>query len=246
MIVAIDFKDGRIVEFDANAFTSSDAMRGADRAARNAMTEFDLRLDKIGEVGLRLDIYWHDIQSASSEVEIEGEFDTKGAPVRLPRAQRKRGASIVIATPEELEGAARVMVYRANQPVQAAWRQGSGDWIINGAQFDAWRVLTYTDARTTSLNAQAAAMFRYIKRQNPALSDGDAAALMGYPYEALVEIMDAEIAQALDEGPDTGRDGADDEGTEPPERDHGGGLEAYEALLDDVPLGSSFNLIDGR
>lgn len=215
MLIAFDYQDGRIKEFDAGAFTSVEAMRGRDRGARNSMTELDLRLDRVKQGGdLRLDFYWYDVSSATDNVTIPDEFEEDGSPVLMPRARRKRGTSIVLASAQELEKIARVIVYRANGSVQALWRQGS-NWLIVGSMFEAQRVLAYSDARTTSLNAQACAVFRYLRRQNPSLTEEEAAQLMGYPLAALKDIEEAEWAQVSEEGGSGGEDRS--EGREEPE-----------------------------
>ena len=58
MIIAIEYKGGRVKEFDTSAFTATNAMSAGDKTARNVMTELDLRLDLVDTVGLRLDFYW--------------------------------------------------------------------------------------------------------------------------------------------------------------------------------------------
>ena len=45
MIIAIEYKNGRMKEFDTSAFTATNAMSAGDKTARNVMTELDLRLD---------------------------------------------------------------------------------------------------------------------------------------------------------------------------------------------------------
>lgn len=221
MLIAIDFKDGRVKEFDTASFTGPEAMRGSDLGARNIATEFDLRLDQVLEgKGIRLDYYWYDVSAAVEETEIEGELDDFGDPITMPVARRKMGGSILIADEAELRDVARVVVSRAGNTLQALWRQGSSNWLIIGSQFEAQRVLTYTDRSTTSLNAQSLVVYDYLRRANPAASPAEIAGMMGYPLGALAELQLSETLQASD-SPDEA--GGEDDG----ERDW------YGALLDD-------------
>lgn len=198
MLIAVEYKDGRIKEFDANAFTSNEAMVGPDRRAKNALTEFDLRLDRIEEDGLRLNIFWHDASREKGRVALDDTVDEQGRKVELKEAYRRAGVSIMIANKAVLGSISRIIVYRANQPVQVAWRQGTGDWLIKGSLFEAQRVLTYSDANTTSLNAQALIVYRYLEKANPLLSPEEICAVMGYPVEAYLEVKGDEESQVLD------------------------------------------------
>lgn len=60
MIIAIECKNGRMKELDTSAFTVNNTMSAGDKTARNVLTELDLRLNLVDEVGLRLDFYWYD------------------------------------------------------------------------------------------------------------------------------------------------------------------------------------------
>lgn len=189
MIIAVEFKNGRIKEFDTSAFTSGDVLTSMDRNSKNLMTEFELRLDRLMEDGLILDVFWYDISKKSRERELEGTADEEGNAVSISTAQRRVGYSVTIVNKANLENISRIIVYRANGSVQAAWRQGSENWLIQGSLFEAQRVLTYSDATTTSLNAQASNVFSYLRRAHPSSSEEEIAAMMGFPLEALEEIM---------------------------------------------------------
>ena len=49
----------------------------------------------------------------------------------------------------------RIIVQRANGTANVLLRQGTGDWLINGARFEAQHVFTYTDGNVSSTNSQA-------------------------------------------------------------------------------------------
>lgn len=189
MIIAIEYKNGRMKEFDTSAFTTTNAMSAGDKTARNVMTELDLRLDLVDKVGLRLDFYWYDATPQGQRVEIKGLTDSMGNPVTLTSAARRLGTSVLLCSKEGLNQVSRVIVQRANGTVDALWRQGSGDWLINGAKFEAQRVLSYTDAKFTSMNSQAVFVFKYMKKANPLMTEEEICDLIGYPLEAYKEIQ---------------------------------------------------------
>lgn len=198
MIIAIEYKNGRMKEFDTSSFTTTNAMSAGDKTARNVMTELDLRLDLVETVGLRLDFYWYDAAPQGERVEIPGLMDSKGNPVCLTAASRRLGTSVLLCSQGGIEQISRIIVQRANGTVDALWRQGSGDWLINGAKFEAQRVLSYTDATVTSMNSQAVFVFRYMKKANPRMTDEEICRLIGYPLEAYREIQLDEAKNAED------------------------------------------------
>lgn len=198
MIIAIEYKNGRMKEFDTSSFTTTNAMSAGDKTARNVMTELDLRLDLVETAGLRLDFYWYDATPQGERVEIPGLMDSKGDPVCLTSASRRLGTSVLLCSREGIKRISRIIVQRANGTVDALWRQGSGDWLINGAKFEAQRVLSYTDANVTSMNSQAIFVFKYMKKANPTMTDEEICRLIGYPLEAYKEIQLDEAKNAMD------------------------------------------------
>lgn len=189
MIIAIEYKGGRVKEFDTSAFTATNAMSAGDKTARNVMTELDLRLDLVDTVGLRLDFYWYDATPQGERVDIPGLMDSKGDPVSLTAAARRLGTSVLLCSREGIKQISRIIVQRANGTVDALWRQGSGDWLINGAKFEAQRVLSYTDGNVTSMNSQAVFVFKYMKKTHPTMTDDEICELIGYPLAAYNEIQ---------------------------------------------------------
>ena len=189
MIIAIEYKGGRVKEFDTSAFTATNAMSAGDKTARNVMTELDLRLDLVDTVGLRLDFYWYDATPQGERVDIPGLMDSKGDPVSLTAAARRLGTSVLLCSREGIKQISRIIVQRANGTVDVLWRQGTGDWLINGAKFEAQRVLSYTDGNVTSMNSQAVFVFKYMKKTHPTMTDDEICELIGYPLAAYNEIQ---------------------------------------------------------
>lgn len=192
MIIAIEYKNGRMKEFDTSAFTTTNAMSAGDKTARNVLTELDLRLDLVDKVGLRLDFYWYDATPQGQSIKIDGLTDSMGNPVCLTSAARRLGTSVLLCSREGIKQISRIIVQRANGTANVLWRQGSGDWLINGARFEAQRVLTYTDSNVSSTNSQAVFVFKYMKRANPSMSDKAICDLIGYPLAAYTEIQKEE------------------------------------------------------
>ena len=210
MIIAIEYKGGRVKEFDTSAFTATNAMSAGDKTARNVMTELDLRLDLVDTVGLRLDFYWYDATPQGERVDIPGLMDSKGDPVSLTAAARRLGTSVLLCSREGIKQISRIIVQRANGTVDALWRQGSGDWLINGAKFEAQRVLSYTDSNVSSMNSQAVFVFKYMKKANPSLTDAEICELIGYPLDAYMEIQ-LDEAKNAEEVADAELIGTDDD-----------------------------------
>lgn len=233
MIIAVEYRNGRIKEYDASGFVPTEASRGRSGASRNVVTEYDLRLDRIADDGLVLDIYWHDqeLPGAGSRP-VEDAIDEHGKAVALPRAPRRAGVTVTIVNQEVLEEVARIIVWRANGSVQAAWRQGKGNWLVNGAMFEAQRVLTYTDAQTTSLNGQATFVHDYLANAHPELDEGEITAMMGYPLEAYQEIVGEEGSQqggmviSPADDPDEAADAAAGDAADAPTDPYGDSVEA--------------------
>lgn len=228
MIIAIEYKGGRVKEFDTSAFTATNAMSAGDKTARNVMTELDLRLDLVDTVGLRLDFYWYDATPQGERVDIPGLMDSKGDPVSLTAAARRLGTSVLLCSREGIKQISRIIVQRANGTVDALWRQGSGDWLINGAKFEAQRVLSYTDSNVSSMNSQAVFVFKYMKKANPSLTDAEICELIGYPLDAYMEIQ-LDEAKNAEEVADAELIGEDDDDVQ-------SGMEQP----DDTPSDSSF------
>ena len=210
MIIAIEYKGGRVKEFDTSAFTATNAMSAGDKTARNVMTELDLRLDLVDTVGLRLDFYWYDATPQGERVDIPGLMDSKGDPVSLTAAARRLGTSVLLCSREGIKQISRIIVQRANGTVDALWRQGSGDWLINGAKFEAQRVLSYTDGNVTSMNSQAVFVFKYMKKTHPTMTDDEICELIGYPLAAYNEIQ-LDEAKYAEEVADAALIGEDDD-----------------------------------
>lgn len=194
MIISVEYKNGRIKEFDPSTFTTSQALPQQSAGSRSVMTEFDLRVDDVENRGLCLDLWWYDITDVANEVPLADVVTRDGEEVRLGVAGRQLGCSVTLVTAEGMALVSRVVVYRAGGSSTVLWRQGSEGWLINGAKFDAARVLTYTDGNTVSSNLQALKLYNYMRAANPDMDDDAVAESFGYPLEAINEIILNEMA----------------------------------------------------
>lgn len=192
MLIVVEYKNGRVKEFDPSSFSSSVDGKGVNPRPRNACVEYDLRLDLIREEGLRLDIYWYDASLDCGDIELDDVVDSNGYTVSISKSGRSLGTSVTIVNKAVLNNVSRIIVQRGGVAVTAIWRQGEGNWLIEGTKFDSQRVLTYTDATTTSINAMATRVFSYLASSNPDLNRREICELIGYPEGAIDEIVQSE------------------------------------------------------
>lgn len=192
MIVAVDFVDGRMRELDATLAASSLVAGAAQPVALECELRVDLLCDPArGE--LALDVYQR-VRSRDEQGSVLG----IGGAVLTATTLAPVG-TVVLADAREMSEASLVTVQRGGQSVAAAWRQGSGNWVVNGVRFAAARRLYYTDAATTSTNSQAIVLADYVRSVEPELDNAGIAAAIGYPAEALAEVATWEASNVPEE-----------------------------------------------
>lgn len=201
MEISVDFLDGRIVEYNTTSLVPADPLRGvvkSDGDAKNYVTEYALRLDLLATAGLRLDVYYNTLgdDSSGDRVDMTDELGpvADGRPRLVAAATRRIRGVIYLLSSQELESASYILVRRCGEAVAVAWRQGSGNWLIDGMRFARMARQVYSDAQITSKNAQEAIMMNYLNNAMPTLSEEELAALTGYPLEAWEEIQEMEMA----------------------------------------------------
>lgn len=226
MEISVDFEDGRIREYNTSSFTSAEPFKrrvAGEPGDCNLVTEFDLRLDLMPAAGLRLDVYFNTAyDQAHSNVDMTDELSYMPGthvPAGLGAVERRLGPAttrrfshcVFLLTKDELEKASYILVRRCGEAVVAAWRQGSGKWLINGQRFADISRQVYSDAQTTSRNAQELIIMNYLANAYPTLSDEERAAMTGYPLEAYEEIREMEYSNAtaaMGDGPAVGYESA--------------------------------------
>lgn len=187
MRVEVLFKSHRYEEFDTSPQTCSEPYRGRGTAV---LMEWNLHLEHLREQGVVLTQHWYDgsPSNGADTADIDG--------AKVPVAKRRVGCAVLLVGAEELDE----IVWLKKDGEKLLWREGNS--LINGERFFAMEQLCYSDATVQSVNRRACAVFEYLSRANPELSDAEVAELMGYTLSAVERIRSAEIAQMDDDVPD--------------------------------------------
>lgn len=229
MKIAIEFLSGRIKEYDTSTFCASDPWGDRSGSPFVVSIEFDLRTDLVEGTGqLRLDIIRHTARldgKADSYVELDEYVTGDGKPARMPATERVPSCSVVLADERELECASLVSVEVAGDKKVVLWRQGRGNWLVNGVRFDSAQRTFYSDATATSTTSQALRLANYIANAYPDLTDEEVAYSIGFSPEALEDARRLEglNADSLSDGPapegDAGAAGPETGGAAPSDAD---------------------------
>lgn len=178
MEIAVYYQSGKIDAFTPNMFCRSEPFMAE---GANLMTEWLLRIDRLVEDGLVLELYWYD-------------GDAEGPQRGLRRAQRRPGRSFLLVSPEELPELMRIELDGA----AVAWRQG--DDIVNGAKFAGQEFLYGECAQGAGAAARMSSMFAALRAMHPDWDGARIAESMGCTVRA-VECADAARAlETYDEG----------------------------------------------
>lgn len=218
MIVSIEFQNGRIREYNTRDLCAADPWSDAKKGRRVVLNEFDLRLDLLQTEGtLRIDVIRHVTTPPGQDCDTVDFTDYQyadGTNPKLSVAERQPACCVLIAGKAEVAEASLISVTVAGTSRPVAWRQGSGNWLIEGTHFESARRLYYDDKIMASTSIQAVRLFRSIQRAHPEVSDDLIASAIGFPLPA---IFDAEEFLMLSKGgPDANleADGPASEGQE--------------------------------
>lgn len=227
MKISVDFANGDIAEYDFSAFTAPDPFRytvEGERADKNLCTEFRLKTSMLrtGE-GLAVDVFFNTLYDRSC-LKIDrtaeymagfadaGENAASASPARARHGKTKKdevkyevdlavrrvSGVIPLLSKEELKEAEYILVRRCDELAPVAWRQGSKGWLIDGQAWVRASREVYSDAMTTSRNAQELIMVNYLQNAYPSSSLEEICALTGFPVEAYEEIRELEMRNAAD------------------------------------------------
>lgn len=179
MLIKVFYQSGRLDAFDTLSFCTSEPFK---QQGQNLLTEFQLLTDSdtLLQEGLMLEVFWYD-PLIRADTPRSGEY-------HLPHAARQAGNRIRLVSKKELAEIARITV----DGELLLWRQG--DHLINGVKFQNQEILCYSNAVTASVNQRALALYDYLRRADPALSEEAAAVLLGYTKDAIDDISFAESA----------------------------------------------------
>lgn len=177
MRVEVLHKDGRLAVTDTANLTAAQPFGGACLAA-----ELVLRMDKLEEEGICLEVHHHDAAQPRD-------------PGETPFAGRYRGCRVCVAEAEELPGIESVAV----DGRVVAWSQGGA--LVDGLRFEHALRLWYSGPPYACDNYKACRLYEYLEAARPEIADDPPSicALFGYPVEAFVEARLDEEAQADDE-----------------------------------------------
>ncbi len=226
MKISVDFANGDIAEYDFSTFTSPDPFRytvEGERADRNLCTELRLRTGMLrtGE-GLAVDIFFNTLYDRNClKVDRTDDYNSlldeeePETPPSRERARRRGGdrrrseykvdlgvrrvsGVINLLNKSELAEAEYILVRRCDELTPVAWRQGSKGWLIDGQAWVRASREVYSDAMTTSRNAQELIMVNYLQNAYPERSIEEICAFTGFPVEAYLEIRELEMRNAAD------------------------------------------------
>lgn len=190
MRVTIEYMSGEIREYNAETFTAT-APFSEDAAGPNVNTEFALRLDRLAEDGLLMEMYWYNgVVDAHAGVR-----EIPGTGRVMYEAGREPGRAVRLASAEEARGISRVLVDGRCAAMRA------GDDFVDMALYEAREEACYSGRKdAVSLNARALAVFSYLRAADPTATDDEVAADMGWTMRALRRAITAERAQEGMEG----------------------------------------------
>lgn len=179
MLIKVSYRSGKMDVFDTTSFCATEPFKSK---GDNLLTEFLLLFDghTLETEGIMLEVYWYNPKLREDTV--------RSGPNNLPHAARMAGHRIRVASKNELEDVVAVSM----DGDMLLWRQG--DDLINGLKFHNQELLCYADAVTASINRRALALFDYLRRAHPELSEDEIADRIGYTRRAIEAISFEESA----------------------------------------------------
>ncbi len=172
MKVEIRYRDNRLDVFDTASFTKADPFDG-----KNMLTNFELRIDALGNTGLWLTAHFYDAAEPYAKKTSEGE---------TPVARRKRGWRFLLAEAGELESAESVSI--DGKPVLL---RVAGE-LIDMIRFERMCSIWLTASPGTPVAKQAVQLFDELCRAYPEdAADGERVArLCGFSLSAINELRE--------------------------------------------------------
>ena len=199
MIFQCTFLDGRITVFDSGNLTDERALDlESYRQVPNLFTEFEIRADDIETNGIWVVVYWNGGLDDRRRSYTRRGNEVEPNDTRLKQVGRNEVGAIQLASRDEIQYLAKISVYIGGSEVTLFWRQmllNGTSRLINGQRFANQELLCYTDSKTTSINSRTVAVYNYLSNALRDASQEQIADLMGFPYDALMDIVDREGLQ---------------------------------------------------
>lgn len=178
MEITVYYRSGKIDAFTPNMFCRSEPFNAK---GANLMTEWLLRIDRLPQDGLVLELYWYDGDNDDSQHD-------------PGRAQRRPGRSFLLVSPEELPELMRIEL----DGTAIAWRQGRE--IVNGVKFAGQEFLFGGSERGACATSRMSSVFTTLRAMHEDWDDGRVAESMGCTMQAVGYAKAAEALEAYDEG----------------------------------------------
>lgn len=172
MKIQVRYENNRIDIFDTTAFTKAEPFDGT-----NMLTNFEVRVDELGNTGLWLMAHRYEVGGTSQEQPAEGE---------TPAARRKRGWRFLLAEAGELSSIESVSI-----DGECTLMRIAGE-LADMARFDQMCDLWLPSNAGLCISQRAVALFDALCHAFPELSTDDSAIarMCGFSSQAIDELRE--------------------------------------------------------
>lgn len=184
MKVQIRYESNRLDIFDTSIFTKAEPFDGT-----NMLTNFEVRVDELGNAGLWLIAHFYEVNEAYAKQANEGE---------TPAARRKRGWRFLLAEESELP-----LIETVNIDGQTTLMRISGE-LCDMVRFEQMCELWLANPNAGCIARRAVALYDALCQAFPERSADDAAIarLCGFSAEAMDELRERTSTFAVDDSDD--------------------------------------------
>jgi hypothetical protein len=229
MNIRIYYEDGRVRSFSTDAQTTPDPFRAeAPQGSGNIMTEYNVRLDRLLEEGLFLDVNWHNLLRDGAVDEAD---ELWSQPLKV--SHHEPGRRIRLASADAMMKMAKIVI--DNETV--VWKEVNAETgevsLINGIQFNMIdRIYNNVDA---SIKEKAFVLFNILQALHPDKDKESICKIFGYTTTLLNDsITSVEAQQVVRKAINPPAKSTDDTSKESSELDLGS-LAAFAKMLNGDP-----------
>jgi hypothetical protein len=189
MNIRIYFTDGRVTSYSTDGLTTSDPFRAAaPQGSANILTEYNIRLDKLMEEGLFLDVNWYNLLQDRAKMEAD---ELWSEPLSV--AFYEPGRRIRLTSANAMMKMAKIVI----DGEVVVWREEcarTGDIVIvSGICFNMLDRI-HSDAGG-SIKERAFSLFNILQAIYPDKDRADICAMFGYTTNLLDDAITAVEAQ---------------------------------------------------